>query len=204
LEEDMDKILEPLTRASDFLRRYPNLDGSRVLNKEAAALVKALNKYNDKAAELELSLTPYYAETAAILEADGKPLVTPDFIRGFTGKYCSKTLSVSKVNKKEREALLKLAARDGKLQILRTQLDPTRKYREMFQRLLSESEDVIKQKILSMKAADFQGIVKGVGLDAPQTKAGAVSTSKGSKEAVLKQIFHVKRSDELMEDLTND
>jgi len=200
----MGKVLEPLERASAFLRRNPNLEDSRLLQKEAAALVKALVNYNEKAGEIELSLTPDYAETASLLDSDGKPLATPDFVRDFTQKHCSVTLSFPKVNKKERTALLLLAARDKKLKILRQQLDPSKKHREMFQRLLGESDQNIRQKILSMKAADFQGLIKAVGLDAPHTQSGAISTSRAAKEGAIKQILGAKRSDELMDSLSNE
>jgi hypothetical protein len=200
----MDKVLEPLEQAAEFLKRHPNLDGSRLLKKEATALVKALDKYNDKAQELELSLTPDYAETAALIASEGKSLVTPDFVREFTRKQCSTILDFNKINKKERDALLLLTAQNGKLQALRKQLDPTKKYRERFQRLLSESDEVIKLTIFAMKARDFQEIVKAAGLDAPRTKSGTVSTGKGAKEIVLKQILREKKSDELMERLSNE
>jgi len=200
----MDKVREPLQRAHGFLERNPNLDGSRLLKKEATALVKALNRYNEKTKEVELSLTPDFAETAAILEGDGRRLVTPDFVRDFTGKHCSETLTFSKANKKERTALLLLAAQDGKLRILKKKIDPSRKYREMYQSLLNESETIVEQRILEMKAADFRGIVNSAGLDAPRIKSGAVSTSKASRKKVLKQILRDKTSEELMDGLSGE
>ena len=102
----MDRILEPLERTFAFLKRNPNLDGSTLLKKEAITLVKALNKYNEKAEAVELSLTADYAEAAALLEGDGKSLVTAEFIRQFTSRHCTNTLSFNKANKKERTALL--------------------------------------------------------------------------------------------------
>ncbi|HTY23014.1 MAG TPA: hypothetical protein VMC85_07780 [Desulfomonilaceae bacterium] len=200
----MDTVLEPLNRAFTFLKRYPNLDGSKLLEKEARGLIKALIKYNDKAETVHLSLIPDYAETAGLLEAEGKSLVTPDFVAEFTRKHCSRILSFDRINKKERTTLLLLAAKDGKLKDLKKQLDPTRKYREVFQNLLSEPAEVIRKKVVSMKSGDFQGMVKAVGLDAPRTRAGSISASKGAKENVIKQMLRDKKSDELMERLGNE
>jgi hypothetical protein len=200
----MDRILEPLERTFAFLKRNPNLDGSTLLKKEAITLVKALNKYNEKAEAVELSLTADYAEAAALLEGDGKSLVTAEFIRQFTSRHCTNTLSFNKANKKERTALLLLAARDKKLTILKKQIDPSKKYREMYQKLLSETEKVIEKQVVAMKAGDFRGIVNAAGLDAPRTRGGAVSTAKAARNKVLQQIIRSKQSDELMDNLAYD
>lgn len=197
----MQEIREHLERAFRFLQRHPNLDGSKLLDKEALALTKALTKYNQKAGEVELSLKPAFAETAGIIEAEGKSLLTPAFVEEFTRKHCSRTLSFKKINKKERATLLLLAAQDEKLETLRKHLDPTKKHRESFQRLLGETEVVIRARVLAMKPGEFQGMVTAVGLDAPLTKSGSISTAKGAKEKVIKQVLRAKESDDLMESL---
>jgi hypothetical protein len=197
-------VFESLEKACDFLRQHPDLDGSTLLKKETNALVKALGKFNEKAEEVKLSLTADYAEAAALLEGDGKPLATPAFIREFTKKHCTTTLSFSRANKRERTALLLRAARDGKLSILKELIDPSKKFRQMYQALLSKPTADIKREILAMKPAVFRGIVNAAGLSAPRTKAGAVSTAKTARKKVLHQIIRSKQSDKLMDSLVFD
>ena len=200
----MKKIRESLQETLEFLNRYPNLDGSTLLKKEADSLWKALQKYNERAEEVGLSLTADFAETSSLLEGDGKNIVTPDFIKTFTRKHCSKILSFDKANKKERSELLLLAAKEKKLPILKKMIDPSKMYREMYQDIIKESTRGIEQKLLSMKPKDFQGLVNAVGLDAPRTKTGGISTSKTVRKNVLKQILRDKESDELMDALSGD
>ena len=200
----MAKIFEALNTAFDFLFRRPNLDGSTLLKKESETLGKALEKYNGKAGEIELSLMPDFAETAAIVEGDGKSLITADFIKDFTSRNCSSKLVVPKADKKARTALLMLAARENKLGLLKQQLDPIQKYRELFHTLMKQHEAAIKDKIYKMKPADFANLVKAAGLDAIKTSKGTVSTSKASRDKVLKQILRDKQSDELMTGLAQD
>jgi hypothetical protein len=200
----MVKVLAALEQALKFIGRYPNLDGSHLLKKESASLASALEKYNSKAEEIELSFLPDYAETQSLIEGEAKKRVTADFIKKFTKKHCSTQLVFEKADKKARMALLLSASKDNKLHQLRQDLDQNQRYREMFQELGESSEGDIKVKILNMAAKDFTGLVVANGLDAIRTKGGAVSSSKLAREKVLKQILRDKMSDELIRGIGTD
>jgi hypothetical protein len=200
----MVKVLAALERAVKFIGRHPNLDGSHLLKKESASLASALEKYNSKTQEIELSFIPGYAETQSLVEGEAKKRVTVDFIKKFTKKHCSTQLVFDKADKKARTALLVSAAKDNKLHQLQKDLDQNQKYRELFQELGELGEGNIKVKILSMAAKDFTSLVVANGLDAIRTKGGAVSCSKSAREKVLKQILRDKMSDELIRGIGTD
>lgn len=200
----MTRLLEALSKAADFIERHPNLERSHLLKKESESLDKALEKYNQKSEEIGLSFAPNYAEAAALIEGDAKSRVTTAFIRDFTKKNCSSQLVLEKADKKARTALLMLAARDNKLEQLKTALDQKQKYRQIFQELLEATEREIKTRVMTIPAREFGSLVSAVGLDAPRTKSGSVSASKAAREKVLKQILRDKTSEELMVGIGQD
>jgi hypothetical protein len=200
----MSKLFEELKAATDFIKRRPKLEGSHLLKKESDSLLKALEKYNAKAGELDLSFTPGYTETAALIEGDAKSRVTVQFIKDFTRSHCSTQLVFEKADKKARTALLTRATRDGKLQKLQQVLDQRQRFRDMYHELLELADTEIKTRLLAMPAKDFCGLVTTIGLDAPRLKNSAVSASKASREKVLKQILRDKTSEELMSGIGGD
>lgn len=197
----MTRVIEPVKRVMDFLRRQPDLDGSALLKTESAILVKAVDKYLQKAEEIELTLKPEYAETLALIERDGKSLATKDFIRKFSSENCSVTLTTAKTEKKARKELVLLAARDNKLAKLKKALDPSRKFRELMKQLLELTEQEIAARVSALKPAEFRGLVEANGLEASRTRGGTISTSAVSKTRVVKQILHIKRSDQYLSGL---
>lgn len=200
----MATVSDQIKRVTDFLKRQPNLDGSMLLKKESDALAKAAGKYAEKAENIELSLKPEYAETLALIEGDGKNIATTRFIKEFSATCCSRTLEFEKADKKARKELVDLAARENKLSKLKKALDPERKYREQIKELMKLDETTIASRILAMTAQTFKGLVEAVGLEATRTSSGAISTSKANKNKVLKQILHMKRSDEYLAGLDDD
>ncbi len=194
----MVRLSEALRKATDFIERRPNLEGSHLLKRESESLSKALEKYNRKAEEIDLSLAPYYAETAALIEGDSKNRVTTKFIRDFTKKNCSTPLVFERADKKARLALLILAAREGKLEQLRGALDQKEKYRERYHELLKSTPNEITVELMAMPAGDFSALVNAVGFDAPRTTKGAISTARDARKKVLKQILRDKTSEDLM------
>ncbi len=200
----METLLIMLQRTAQFLRRRPNLDGSILLRREARHLLRALKAYVEKAEEVELSLSADYAETAALIEGEGREFVTPEFVREFTRTHCTETLSFDRVNKKERTELLRLAARNDKLQALKRHLDPKEQYRELFRRLICLPDDDIEAAVMSMASGDFRGLAAASGLNVPRTETGTLSASKTARNKVLGQILGEKRSNELMDQLESD
>jgi hypothetical protein len=197
----MTRIRESVAQVMEFLKRQPDLDGSTLLKTEAAALEKAMQKYLQKAVEIELTLKPEYAETLALIEGDGKPLATKDFIKKFSSENCSVTLGPAKADKKARKELMLLAAKDNKLAKLKKALDPSRKYRELIKDLLELTEHEIAKRISSLKPAEFKGLVEANGLEVARTKSGTISTSASNKTKAVKQILHIKRSDQYLSGL---
>ena len=183
-----------IKRITDFMERQPNLDSSILLRSETQALCDAAKAYLAKAEEIELTLKPGYAETAALMEGDGKSIATVDFIRGFSKRYCSETLDPKRADKSARKALLLLAAEDSKLDELRNKLDPEKKYRELLQKLLESDDKTIKDRILSMKPADFKALVTANGLDAHRTSSGEVSSAKASRMKALLTMRRIQDS----------
>ena len=179
-----------IKRITEFMERQPNLDSSILLKTEVQALCDAAEAYLVRAEEVELTLMPGYAETAALMEGDGRSIATVDFIRNFSKRYCTKILHPKRADKKARRSLLLLAAKDAKLEELRNQLDPDRKYRELAQRLLELDSKTIEKKILSMKSADFRALVTANGLDAHRTSSGQISCAKASR---MKALFTLRR-----------
>jgi hypothetical protein len=175
-----------IKRIADFMERQPNLDSSILLRSEVQALCDAAEAYLTRAEEIELTLMPDYAETAALMEGDGRNIATVDFIRNFSKCHCTKMLNPKRADKKARRSLLLLAAKDGKLKELRTQLDPDKKFRDLLQKLLELDSKAIEKKILGMKPADFRAMVTANGLDAHRTNSGEISCAKASRiKAVL-------------------
>ncbi len=199
----MGKIRNGLSNALAFLDRQPALEGSNLLKKESTSLANALEKYNAKTEEVELSLSPNFTEVAALVEGEAKSRVTTSFIKDFTNRHCSTKLVFQKSGKPARIALLLLAAREGRLDQLRQALDRSEKYREMYHHLMETKEDNIRAKILGMPATDFKGIVTAIGLDAPRIQSG-VSSSATARKQVLKQMLRDKKTDELMNGLGPD
>jgi hypothetical protein len=151
--------------------------------------------------ETELTLKPEYAETLALIEGDGKPLATKDFIKKFSGENCSVTLSPAKVDKKARKELILLAAKENKLAKLKRALDPSRKYRELIKDLLELNDNEIADRISRLRPAEFKGLVEANGLEVARTKSGTISTSAANKTKAVKQILHIKRSDQYLSGL---
>jgi len=197
----MTKVTGFVARVMGFLKRQPDLDGSALLRTESAALAKALEKYIHKAEEIELTLKPEYAETLALIEGDGRSLATKDFIKKFSADNCSVLLSPAKTDKKARKELVLLAARENKLGKLKKALDPSRKYRELIKELLQLTEQQIAKRISRLKPAEFKGLVETNGLEASRTGSGAISTSAANKTKVVKQILHIKKSDQYLSGL---
>lgn len=194
----MVKVIDSVARVMGFLKRQPDLDGSALLKNESTALAKALEKYIHKAEEIELTLKPEYAETLALIEADGKSVATKDFIKKFSGENCSVMLSPAKIDKKARKELVLLAARDNKLGKLKKALDPSRKFRELIKELLQLTENEVTARVAALKPAEFKGLVEANGLEASRTGTGTISTSAASKTRVVKQILHIKNSDQYL------
>lgn len=197
----MTRVIESVDRVRDFLKRQPDLESSTLLKTETADLVKALEKYLQKAEEIESTLKPGYAETLALIEGDGKSIATKEFIRKFSSENCSHTINPAKTDKKVRKELVLLAAKDNKLSKLKKALDPSRKYRELIKDLLHLTEHEITKRVSALKPAEFKGIVEANGLEATRTKTGTISTSAANKAKVVKQILHIKQSDSYLSGL---
>ena len=176
--------------------------GQTLLKKESTSLANALEKYNAKTEEVELSLSPNFTEVAALVEGEAKSRVTTSFIKDFTNRHCSTKLVFQKSGKPARIALLLLAAR-GKTGPTSSRPFRSEKYREMYHHLMETKEDNIRAKILGMPATDFKGIVTAIGLDAPRIQSG-VSSSATARKQVLKQMLRDKKTDELMNGLGPD
>jgi hypothetical protein len=197
----MSTVIAHVKSVLDFLKRQPDLDGSHLLKKESAALLKAVEKYLSRAEEIELSLCPDYLEAQALLEGEGKTLATVSFIKAFSRKHCSRSLAPVKADKKARSDLLLLAAADKRLSELKTALDPSKEFRDLMATLLKMGNGAITEQVLAMPAARFRCLVDANGLDAGRTAGGSVSTSKAARQKVVEQILHIKASDRTLSDL---
>jgi hypothetical protein len=184
-----------------FLERQPGLQSSYDLRRESKALMLAIERFLDKAWELELTLSSGYAETAALMEGDCKSLASREFITSFSKNHCTKTLRPKRSDKRTRKALLIQAARDKKLKALRDALQPKKKYLEMFHDLLDLSDLDIEKRILSMKTTEMGAMARANGLEIMKTKTGRISGARRSRDLLIRQILEIKRSDESLDSL---
>jgi hypothetical protein len=184
-----------------FLERQPNLESSYDLRRESKALINALDRFLAKAAEVEITLSSGYVQTAALMEGEARHLATRDFILSFSQRHCSRPVRAKRSDRKTRKALLIQTAKDGKLDALRKALQPKNEFADLLNDLLELSDEDISNRLFSMKTKDLGSLAKANGLEIMKTKTGRISGAKRSRQAVIRQILEIKRSDESLDSL---
>lgn len=194
-------ILESVGEVTSFIKRRPELQRSKLLEKETRDLEKALAGYLAKAQEIEITLSPEYSEALALMNGDGKSLVTGDFMAKFCAENCGGSWAPTKRGKDGKKEFLLLVAKKNKLGKLKKALDPGKKYRELLAEMLLLTEKEIQQRISTIKADAFRGLVETNGFEAARTGRGAISTARENKTKVATQIIHMKKSDQCLSGL---
>lgn len=184
----MEVVFEKLDEIYAFARKHPNLIRSGSLRPHLGRLEKAADKVIAAMEELRVELQPQFAEVASLLEAEGKAVATPEFIKAFTSKHCGETYAPDVSTKRTRRELLMRAARRGVLDTLKQDLRPEAAQRERFVELANMKGKKLQKALEGMTPTELTGLADAAGLKIERNKSGNVSKSKRNLAAITDSI----------------
>jgi len=165
------------------------------LSTVAKSLGTSLNKFLAQAEDHELQYLPDYSEVAHLLETDGKSLASLEFMRNFIRIKLGQKFVAARADKATRLKFLKCVAKSGKLNDLKKELDPGKRYRDLFAKIVKLDLGILPTKLKELSSQDLTGLDEAIGFKAPRTGSGSVSKSRQSINHIVSQIQQIKLSE---------
>jgi hypothetical protein len=191
----MNSLLPQLNKATELLSKYPEMEMSSQLTAVVKSLENSLGKFLAKAEDHELQYLPGYSEVAYLLEGEARSVANLEFMRNFSKVKLGQKFAATKADKPTRLRFLKWVAKAGKLNELKNELDPGKKYRDLFYNIVKLDAETLPGKLKELSSKELTGLVDANGFKAPRGAKGIVSKSKQSINQIVSQIREIKLSE---------
>jgi hypothetical protein len=188
----MNNLIPQLNKATELLSKYPEMERSSHLTTVVKSLGNSLGKFLAKAEEHEMQYLPGYSEVAYLLEGEARSVADLKFMQNFSQLKLGQKFPASRADKPTRLKFLRCVAKAGKLSDLRTELDPGKRYKDLFDQIVKLDAETLAEKLKELSSRDLTGLVDANKLKAPRVAREIVSKRKQSIDQIVAQIKQIK------------